>query len=191
MRDRHTSPFEMVELKFHCAMPHSLSARQWIRHRTANVNEYSGRYSKMPNMFCTHSNYLTVCYQNRKNKQGRTETVDPITADRFVDNLIENRDCVTVNYDWAIEICDIARELARIDLPVSTYTQWYSNRLAQPSALLEAPTRSRSSIRDSSVRSRHGCHGPRARAHRVRALGELRAEFSDALARCSACAAIE
>src|SRR5271157_1609709 len=69
MKDRHTSPFEMVELKFHCAMP-IFVARQWIRHRTANVNEYSGRYSVMKDEF-----YIpdpdAIHFQNLRNRQGR------------------------------------------------------------------------------------------------------------------------
>lgn len=123
MRDRHTSPFEMVELKFHCAMP-IFVARQWIRHRTANVNEYSGRYSKMPNMFYTPKP-ADICHQDKKNKQGRAEQVTPILARKFIDEFQTARILgVMPNYEWAID-SDISRELARIDLPLSTYTQWY------------------------------------------------------------------
>jgi thymidylate synthase (FAD) len=122
MRDEHTSPFEMCELKFHCAMP-IFVARQWIRHRTANVNEYSGRYSKMPCMFYTPKE-TDVCFQNKTNKQGRAQMVDEETTARFLSNLDLQRDIAQDNYEWALG-CDIARELARIDLPLSTYTQWY------------------------------------------------------------------
>lgn len=123
MRDRHTSPFEMVELKFHCAMP-IFVARQWIRHRTANVNEYSGRYSKMPNMFYTPKP-ADICHQDKKNMQGRAEQVSPILAKKFIDEFETGRQLGTIpNYQWAID-SDISRELARIDLPLSTYTQWY------------------------------------------------------------------
>jgi len=120
--DKHTSPFEMVELKFHCAMP-IFVARQWIRHRTANVNEYSGRYSKMPNMF-----YLpkpeNICHQDKKNKQGRGEIVSPENAFIFQSALIEHRENISELYNSMIAE-DFSRELARIDLPLSTYTQWY------------------------------------------------------------------
>ena len=123
MKDRHTSPFEMVELKFHCAMP-IFVARQWIRHRTANVNEYSGRYSKMPCMFYTPEPDH-ICYQDEKNKQGRAMPVTPILANKFIDEFETGRQLGTMpNYEWAIA-SDISRELARIDLPLSTYTQWY------------------------------------------------------------------
>jgi thymidylate synthase (FAD) len=123
MRDRHTSPFEMVELKFHCAMP-IFVARQWIRHRTANVNEYSGRYSKMPNMFYTPKP-ADICHQDKKNKQGRAEQASPILANKFIDEFETGRQLGTIpNYEWAIA-SDISRELARIDLPLSTYSQWY------------------------------------------------------------------
>lgn len=123
MKDRHTSPFEMVELKFHCSMP-IFVARQWIRHRTANVNEYSGRYSKMPCMFYTPEPD-NVCYQDQKNKQGRVQPLDKTLARTFVNMLVDCRDEVTTPvYNWCTER-DISRELARIDLPLSTYTQWY------------------------------------------------------------------
>jgi len=123
MKDRHTSPFEMVELKFHCAMP-IFVARQWIRHRTANVNEYSGRYSKMPCMFYTPEPD-NICYQDQKNKQGRAMSVSPILANRFINEFETGRQLGTLpNYEWALA-SDISRELARIDLPLSTYTQWY------------------------------------------------------------------
>jgi thymidylate synthase (FAD) len=122
MKDRHTSPFEMVELKFHCAMP-IFVARQWIRHRTANVNEYSGRYSKMPCMFYTPEPDH-ICYQDRKNKQGRAKKVSSNLLVKFIDSLEENREAATCNYEWATD-SDISRELARIELPLSTYTQWY------------------------------------------------------------------
>jgi thymidylate synthase (FAD) len=122
MRDEHTSPFEMCELKFHCCMP-IFVARQWIRHRTANVNEYSGRYSKMPCLFYT-PRAEDVCFQNASNKQGRGEMVDEKTTERFISNLERERGQVVVYYDWALD-CGISRELARIDLPLSTYTQWY------------------------------------------------------------------
>src|SRR5690606_33800678 len=69
-RHRHTTPSEMVELKFHCAMP-MFVARQWIRHRTANVNEYSGRYSLMPLLFYTPAPD-DFALQSKQNNQGRS-----------------------------------------------------------------------------------------------------------------------
>jgi thymidylate synthase (FAD) len=122
MRDEHTSPFEMVELKFHCAMP-IFVARQWIRHRTANVNEFSGRYSVMPALFYQPSPEV-ICHQSEKNKQGRGKVVDAALAQLVL------KECECLNrgarssYEWMLEH-DISRELARVELPLSTYTQWY------------------------------------------------------------------
>lgn len=118
-RHGHTSPFEMCELKFHCSMP-IFVARQWIRHRTANVNEVSGRYSVLPTQF-----YLPDEEQIRKqsttNKQGRsTEVIHAPFAEQW--NTHRER---TKNLYQNLLAADMARELARIDLPLSTYTQWY------------------------------------------------------------------
>jgi thymidylate synthase (FAD) len=122
MRHRHTTPYEMVELKFHMAMP-IFVARQWIRHRTASVNEYSGRYSLMPNLF-----YMPepddIGKQNAANRQGRVEAVAPEVANTFRAQLEHQRHDAVNTYKWAVAE-DVARELARIDLPLSTYTQWY------------------------------------------------------------------
>lgn len=122
MRMGHTSPFEMCELKFHCSMP-IFVARQWIRHRMANVNEYSGRYSVVPMMF-----YMPDAEQFRKqsakDKQGRGEAAVPAHVSRAQDLLAEGRAQAGFTYEWLVEE-DFARELARIDLPLSTYTQWY------------------------------------------------------------------
>jgi thymidylate synthase (FAD) len=122
-RHKHTTPSEMVELKFHCCMP-MFVARQWIRHRTANVNEYSGRYSLMPMLF-----YMPEAEklekQSRKNNQGRSgQAVDRARYDEAVRRLTQVRDAARGAYEWMTGE-DIARELARIDLPLSTYTQWY------------------------------------------------------------------
>lgn len=122
MSDRHTSPFEMVELKFHCAMP-IFVARQWVRHRTASLNEYSGRYSKMPCMFYTPEPQ-NICHQDKKNKQGRAEQVHSSLSNLFNVRSEQHRTLATIDYEWCLEN-DISRELARIDLPLSTYTQWY------------------------------------------------------------------
>jgi thymidylate synthase (FAD) len=122
-RHRHTTPSEMVELKFHCAMP-MFVARQWIRHRTASVNEYSGRYSLLPLLFYRpEAEHLAV--QSASNRQGRAETpVDPALHAEAVARWESLRKAAAEHYEWLVAH-DVARELARIDLPLSTYTQWY------------------------------------------------------------------
>jgi thymidylate synthase (FAD) len=122
MRHKHTSPFEMVELKFHCAMP-IFVARQWIRHRTANVNEYSGRYSLMPQLFYTPTPD-DLCYQNKKNRQGRAEPVSSEQYDAQVIRWKNHRSQASAEYQEMVE-SDFALELARMDLPLSMYTYWY------------------------------------------------------------------
>lgn len=122
-RHLHSTPTEMVELKFHCSMPMFI-ARQWIRHRTANVNEYSGRYSLMPMLFYTPSQEQLQT-QSVNNKQGRSGAT--ASSEQYAEavrrwNDIRNRSRET--YEWMVS-ADLARELARIDLPLSTYTQWY------------------------------------------------------------------
>jgi thymidylate synthase (FAD) len=122
-RHKHTSPSEMVELKFHCCMP-IFVARQWIRHRTANVNEYSGRYSLMPMVFYTPEpeNLQT---QSKTNRQGQSGThVGPDIYNSSIARWNANREAVAEDYRWMTGN-DVSRELARIDLPLSTYTQWY------------------------------------------------------------------
>lgn len=123
MRHRHTSPFEMVELKFHIKLP-IFVARQWIRHRTANVNEYSGRYSIMPDEFYLPTKEV-VRKQSKKNKQGRSEeSIDSTTAEEFILDLQQTQQTLYQKYnDYLAK--EIARELARINLPLSTYTEWY------------------------------------------------------------------
>lgn len=122
-RHKHTTPSEMVELKFHCCMPMFI-ARQWIRHRTANVNEYSGRYSLIPMLFYTPPEEQLQT-QSRKNNQGRSGEL--LGAERYgeaMSHLNRVREASKAAYEWMTSE-DIARELARIDLPLSTYTQWY------------------------------------------------------------------
>lgn len=123
MRHQHTTPFEMVEFKFHIKLP-IFVARQWIRHRTANVNEYSGRYSIMKEEF-----YLPeeeqIRAQSRLNKQGRTESpLPPETRARIVRQLDERQKQSYADYE-AMLGDELARELARINLPLSMYTEWY------------------------------------------------------------------
>jgi len=122
-RHKHTTPSEMVELKFHCCMP-MFVARQWIRHRTANVNEYSGRYSLMPMLFYTPS-ADQLQKQSKKNNQGRSgQAVDQALYDAAMARFERVREASRSAYEWMTSE-DIARELSRIDLPLSTYTQWY------------------------------------------------------------------
>jgi thymidylate synthase (FAD) len=122
-RHRHTTPSEMVELKFHCAMP-IFVARQWIRHRTANVNEYSGRYSLIPLVFY-RPRPLDFALQSPVNNQGRQDTAASAeTYQEAVERWEQVRTHASATYGWLVEQ-EVARELARIDLPLSTYTQWY------------------------------------------------------------------
>jgi thymidylate synthase (FAD) len=121
LRNKHTSPFEMVEFKFHVKLP-IFVARQWIRHRTANVNEYSGRYSEMPEEF-----YLPDIEQIRSqaedNKQGRSsEFLDNATD--ILKSIGQSQQSSFTEYKSYINN-GLARELARINLPLSSYTQWY------------------------------------------------------------------
>jgi thymidylate synthase (FAD) len=121
-RHRHTTPSEMVELKFHCAMP-MFVARQWVRHRTANINELSARYSLMPLLFYTPPREQ-FALQSRSNNQGREGGAPPEVYREAVERWERMRKQAGDTYGWLLEE-DVARELARIDLPVSTYTQWY------------------------------------------------------------------
>ncbi len=123
MRNKHTSPFEMVEFKFHVKLP-IFVARQWIRHRTANVNEYSGRYSEMKDDF-----YIPELSQIRpqsiSNKQGRAE--EPFSTEKseaIKNQIAEFQNKSFGEYNTLLDD-GLARELARINLPVSNYTEWY------------------------------------------------------------------
>jgi thymidylate synthase (FAD) len=123
MRHLHTSPFEQVILTFHVKLP-IFVARQWIRHRTARLNEISGRYSVMEDEF-----YLpeaeNVRFQSRDNKQGRaTEEVPAHLCAEVLATLKSEQTDLYKNY---MDLIDkkIARELARVNLPLSLYTQWY------------------------------------------------------------------
>jgi thymidylate synthase (FAD) len=122
LRHTHTTPFEGVEFKFHCKMP-IFVARQWIRHRTANVNEVSGRYSILKDEFYFPSDN-DVRLQSKTNKQGSETPVDEVTAGEFLDVL--NRACVD-SYDEYKRFLDagIGKEQARMLLPLNLYTEWY------------------------------------------------------------------
>jgi thymidylate synthase (FAD) len=123
MRHAHTSPFEMCELKLHVKLP-IFVARQWIRHRTANVNEISARYSVLDREFYLPSPE-DLAVQSVSNKQGRGQVVDPDTAAQVLSLLKRDSQQTFDTYTSLMADHDIARELARINLNVGTYTQWY------------------------------------------------------------------
>ncbi len=123
MRHLHTTPFEMVEFKFHVKLP-IFVARQWIRHRTANVNEYSGRYSEMKDEFYV-PDADQVRGQSAMNKQGRAdEAFDAERAESIRTSMQQTQDMLYGQYQEMLST-DLAREIARINLPVSNYTEWY------------------------------------------------------------------
>ena len=134
MRHRHTTPFEMCEIKYHVKLP-IFVARQWIRHRTANVNEYSARYSILDKEF-----YLPakehLAAQSKNNRQGRGNLINGKQADAILDMLKQDAERTYKNYEEMLnerfdgttidESKDgLARELARMNLTLNTYTQWY------------------------------------------------------------------
>jgi thymidylate synthase (FAD) len=134
MRHRHSTPFEMCEIKYHVKLP-IFVARQWIRHRTANVNEYSARYSILDREFYIPApEHLAA--QSAANRQGRGDVLEGDEAARVLDLL---RDDATRCYDHYAEMLNedeqgapvdaarqgLARELARMNLTLNTYTQWY------------------------------------------------------------------
>ncbi len=121
LRHRHTTPFEMIEFKFHVAMPIFI-ARQWIRHRTANVNEYSARYSVVPDRFY-HPGIEGVRKQSRANRQGGEELIDAGTAREFL-KYLDRCEGHYAEYEKFLEK-GVSRELARIGLPLNVYTEWY------------------------------------------------------------------
>ncbi|MGA3066752.1 MAG: FAD-dependent thymidylate synthase [Tepidisphaeraceae bacterium] len=120
-RHRHTTPFEMVEFKFHHVMPIFI-ARQWIRHRTANVNEYSARYSVVPDRFYRPT-VENVRKQSTINRQGGDEPIDELSAREFL-KYLDNAEAAYTQYE-ALLAKGVSRELARIGLPVNVYTEWY------------------------------------------------------------------
>lgn len=123
MRHAHTTPFEMVEFKFHVKLP-IFVARQWIRHRTANVNEYSGRYSVMRDEFYV-PDAAQIRPQSQSNKQGRSdETLSEAETAEILALLQNGQERSYQDYETLLEK-NFARELARINLPVSQYTEWY------------------------------------------------------------------
>lgn len=123
MRHQHSTPTEMCEIKLHCKMP-LFVARQWIRHRTASVNEVSSRYSVLDKEF-----YLprpaNLARQSKKNRQGRAEIIEGDEAQKVLDLLKRDAANAYNSYEKLMEDHDLARELSRMNLPVSIYTQWY------------------------------------------------------------------
>jgi thymidylate synthase (FAD) len=122
MRHRHTTPFEMVEFKFHCKMP-IFVARQWVRHRTANINEYSLRYSEARDEFY-YPEPENIQFQSALNKQGRSGEVPPELKQKVLDYFHENSERSFTMYQDLNE-AGVARELIRSLLPVNIYTEWY------------------------------------------------------------------
>lgn len=123
MRNRHTSPFEQVVLTFHTKMP-VFVARQWVRHRTARLNEISGRYSVMEDEFYVPK-AEDISAQAVDNKQGRDgDPLPPDLVEHIQAQLIEGQRAGYEAYEALLET-GLARELARINLPISLYTQWY------------------------------------------------------------------
>ena len=134
MRHRHTTPFEMCEIKLHVKLP-IFVARQWIRHRTANVNEYSARYSILDREFYIPHAEVTSS-QSRLNRQGRGEPLSAADAARVQKLLTEDANRAHDHYEELLnegpsgERLDgsrgqLARELARMNLTLNYYTQWY------------------------------------------------------------------
>jgi thymidylate synthase (FAD) len=142
IKHKHTSPFEMCEIKLHIKLPIFI-ARQWIRHRTANVNEVSARYSVLPKEFYI-PDVQNIATQSKDNKQGRGDVVSKANAEQIIDILTkDSHDCYN-NYlkllGGEITSSDedklvsgqevsksegLARELARINLSLNFYTEWY------------------------------------------------------------------
>ena len=122
MRHRHTTPFEMVEFKFHCKMP-IFVARQWVRHRTANINEYSLRYSEARDEFY-YPDPENIQFQSALNKQGRMGQVPAELKQKVQDYFKEISERSFAIYSELNE-AGVARELARSILPVNLYTEWY------------------------------------------------------------------
>jgi thymidylate synthase (FAD) len=133
---RHTTPLEMCEIKFHIKLP-IFVARQWIRHRTASVNEYSARYSLMEDEFYIPKTQH-LCAQSKVNHQGRDEARELSAEEQKRVLEILKKDS-TQSYQHYLEMINqndkgevandnkdgLARELARMNLPLNCYTQWY------------------------------------------------------------------
>lgn len=134
MRHWHTTPFEMCEVKLHVKLP-IFVARQWIRHRTASVNEYSARYSILDREFYVPAPEQ-LASQSKNNKQGREGSLPAEQAEVVINLLREDAERNYAHYLWLLNEKDdesdadpsrigLSRELARIGLGLNTYTQWY------------------------------------------------------------------
>ncbi len=134
MRHWHSTPFEMCEIKYHVKLPIFI-ARQWIRHRTANVNEYSARYSILDKEFYLPSEE-NLAAQSKSNRQGRGDVIEGEQAKKVLNLLKTDAERTYNNYEEMLnERYDgsvieenkigLARELARMNLTLNTYTQWY------------------------------------------------------------------
>ena len=134
MRHWHSTPFEMCEIKYHVKLPIFI-ARQWIRHRTANVNEYSARYSILDKEFYL-PNEKNLAAQSQSNRQGRGNIIEGEQAKKVLDLLKNDAEQTYKNYEVMLNerydgsVIDekktgLARELARMNLTLNTYTQWY------------------------------------------------------------------
>ena len=134
MRHWHSTPFEMCEIKYHVKLPIFI-ARQWIRHRTANVNEYSARYSILDKEFYL-PNPENLASQSKSNRQGRGDIIEGKQAKEVLELLKSDSERTYENYEMMLnERFDgttidenkkgLARELARMNLTLNTYTQWY------------------------------------------------------------------
>jgi len=134
MRHWHSTPFEMCEIKYHVKLPIFI-ARQWIRHRTANVNEYSARYSILDKEFYLPApEYLAA--QSQNNRQGRGDILEGEQAKKVLELLKGDAEQTYNNYETMLnerydgsvineDGIGLARELARMNLTLNTYTQWY------------------------------------------------------------------
>ncbi|MCH9844291.1 MAG: FAD-dependent thymidylate synthase [Alphaproteobacteria bacterium] len=123
MRHRHTTPFEMCEIKFHIKLP-IFVARQWVRHRTANINEYSARYSVLDNEFYV-PDAAQLGVQHQHKKQARGAQLEMEKHDKIISVIEKNSQESYKHYQWMIDEMGLAREVARTSLPVNIYTQWY------------------------------------------------------------------
>jgi thymidylate synthase (FAD) len=121
-RNAHTSPFEQVQLSFHCKLP-IFVARQWIRHRTARLNELSGRYSVMQDEFYI-PDPARIQYQSTDNKQGSGASMPAAYGRAVVEQISAEQRALYGSYESMLST-GVARELARINLPLSRYTEWY------------------------------------------------------------------
>ncbi len=123
LRNDHTSPFEQVVFTFHVKMP-IFVARQWVRHRMGRMNEISGRYSVLKDE-CYIPDKDHIALQSDDNKQGRqSEAVDDAIAEKVQSIMKEEQEMIFKNYHELLDM-GIAREISRIDLPLSIYTEFY------------------------------------------------------------------